>query len=52
MANIDRDAGRRKRVPARAMRPGDRVTIDGGYPEKADMVQTAAGTTKGVRHEG
>lgn len=38
MANNDRDAGRRKCVPAQAVRPGDRVTIDGGYPEKVDEV--------------
>lgn len=46
MANNDRDAGRRKNVPAQAVRPGDRVEIDGGYPEKVDEVVMRPGSVE------
>lgn len=46
MANNDRDAGRWKNVLAQAVRPGDRVTIDGGYPEKVDRVLMRPGSVE------
>lgn len=46
MANNEKDARRWKCVPAQAVRPGDRVTIDGGYPEKVDMVVVRPGSVE------
>lgn len=46
MANNEKDAGRWKSVLAQAVRPGDRVTIDGGYPEKVDRVVMRPGSVE------